>query len=124
MVDRLDGVEVNVRVAAPLLLVVLDARPGSLRAQRRVPDRLAEGRVFVSFVIADDVTRVPAPGLDVADVRDEDLTLHLWVPTRIHTRRTHHPYASTLAASRASSVVRPDKGELILRLLGVEGLWV
>jgi hypothetical protein len=54
-----EPVEVDVRKAVALLLVVGDRRLVALRRERLLGDACAEGRVFVALLVAQDEARVP-----------------------------------------------------------------
>jgi hypothetical protein len=61
LLERLDLVEVDVRVLAALALVVLDPSPLPLQPLGLVPDRLAKRRVLVAVRVAQDTTRSGTP---------------------------------------------------------------
>jgi len=73
--QRLDRVEIDVREAVALLLVVGDPHALSLEPRQLRGDLLLEGGVLLALVVDEDEARVAGPRLEGLDVAHADLGL-------------------------------------------------
>jgi hypothetical protein len=94
---RLDLVEIDVPVLAPLVLVVLDPYASTFQPLGLIPDRFAEGRIFVAFRVAHHVAQVASARLEGAHLVERDQVLHGHLPV---------PEIAPFAQVGASSLAR------------------
>jgi hypothetical protein len=84
IVERLNRVEVDVLKAVALRFVVFDPRAVPFGLLRTCSDLGPEGRVLVSVLIDEHITRVPRPCLDGLNLANGDDSLHARSSSRTH----------------------------------------